>query len=290
MAKPRIAILGGGAGAVTAALELSKPGWENHYESISLYQQGWRLGGKGACGRGPRPSHRGARAAPLVRLLRERVPAPRSLPPGARPARRQCETAPLGPGVQERRGKLQPAGAARGRRLRRLRVEPVGGGLLRRRRRPSLAGARSARPGRAPGPVDGRLLRGALPAAGGRPCMVPRRVRPGAGEDPPGRRGGSREASRSSTTRSTSRWGPLGGDVRAALDAAANLLDALVEEAFDQPAVLGALGIVVRAVDLAGDFLRRRFDEEARASPSFGALLRRRSDGGDRPRARSRTA
>ena len=40
------------AGAVTAALELSAPGWEHHFESITLYQQGWRLGGKGACGRG----------------------------------------------------------------------------------------------------------------------------------------------------------------------------------------------------------------------------------------------
>lgn len=48
----RIAILGGGAGAVTAALQLSQPGWQQHFESITLYQQGWRLGGKGACGRG----------------------------------------------------------------------------------------------------------------------------------------------------------------------------------------------------------------------------------------------
>jgi uncharacterized protein with NAD-binding domain and iron-sulfur cluster len=52
VAKPRIAILGGGAGAVTAAFYLSKPGWEQHFESITLYQQGWRLGGKGASGRG----------------------------------------------------------------------------------------------------------------------------------------------------------------------------------------------------------------------------------------------
>jgi uncharacterized protein with NAD-binding domain and iron-sulfur cluster len=54
MAKPRIAILGGGAAGVTAALELSnRVDWSDHYESITLYQQGWRLGGKGACGRGP---------------------------------------------------------------------------------------------------------------------------------------------------------------------------------------------------------------------------------------------
>jgi uncharacterized protein with NAD-binding domain and iron-sulfur cluster len=53
MAKlPRIVILGGGVGAVTTAVQLSQPGWEQHFESITLYQQGWRLGGKGACGRG----------------------------------------------------------------------------------------------------------------------------------------------------------------------------------------------------------------------------------------------
>lgn len=50
--KPRIAILGGGAGSIAAALQLSKPGWQQHFESITIYQQGWRLGGKGACGRG----------------------------------------------------------------------------------------------------------------------------------------------------------------------------------------------------------------------------------------------
>ena len=51
--RPRIAILGGGVGSVTAAFHLSKPGWETRFESITLYQQGWRLGGKGASGRGP---------------------------------------------------------------------------------------------------------------------------------------------------------------------------------------------------------------------------------------------
>ncbi|MDQ6607101.1 MAG: NAD(P)-binding protein [Actinomycetota bacterium] len=49
---PRIAILGGGVGSVTAAIKLSKPGWEARFASITLYQQGWRLGGKGASGRG----------------------------------------------------------------------------------------------------------------------------------------------------------------------------------------------------------------------------------------------
>jgi uncharacterized protein with NAD-binding domain and iron-sulfur cluster len=51
--KPRIAILGGGVGSVTAAIQLSKGDWKSRFESITLYQQGWRLGGKGASGRGP---------------------------------------------------------------------------------------------------------------------------------------------------------------------------------------------------------------------------------------------
>ncbi len=53
MTLPRVAILGGGVGAVTAAVELSAPGWEKRFSAITIYQQGWRLGGKGACGRGP---------------------------------------------------------------------------------------------------------------------------------------------------------------------------------------------------------------------------------------------
>ena len=47
----KIAILGGGAGSLAAAHYLSTPpGWRERYE-ITVYQQGWRLGGKGASGR-----------------------------------------------------------------------------------------------------------------------------------------------------------------------------------------------------------------------------------------------
>lgn len=49
----KLAILGGGVGAITAAFALSEPGWERRWDSITVYQQGWRLGGKGASGRGP---------------------------------------------------------------------------------------------------------------------------------------------------------------------------------------------------------------------------------------------
>jgi uncharacterized protein with NAD-binding domain and iron-sulfur cluster len=51
MSKQRIAILGGGMGSLTTAFELtSVPGWSERYD-ITVYQTGWRLGGKGASGR-----------------------------------------------------------------------------------------------------------------------------------------------------------------------------------------------------------------------------------------------
>ena len=49
--KKKIAILGSGIAACTAAMELtSQPDWQDRYE-VTLYQQGWRLGGKCASGR-----------------------------------------------------------------------------------------------------------------------------------------------------------------------------------------------------------------------------------------------
>lgn len=48
----KVAIIGGGCGAITTAYELSKPEHQGRYE-ITVYQEGWRLGGKGASGRGP---------------------------------------------------------------------------------------------------------------------------------------------------------------------------------------------------------------------------------------------
>lgn len=57
--KPRhIAILGGGIGAISAAFTLtSEPDWHYRYQ-ITVYQQGWRLGGKGASGRNAREHDR----------------------------------------------------------------------------------------------------------------------------------------------------------------------------------------------------------------------------------------
>lgn len=48
----RVVILGGGMAGLTAAWRLSEPGWRDRFESITVYQRGWRLGGKGASSRG----------------------------------------------------------------------------------------------------------------------------------------------------------------------------------------------------------------------------------------------
>ena len=51
MAKQRIAILGGGISALTTAFEITNdPSWREDYE-VTVYQLGWRLGGKCASGR-----------------------------------------------------------------------------------------------------------------------------------------------------------------------------------------------------------------------------------------------
>lgn len=48
----RVAVVGGGCAAMAAALELTQPEHAQRYE-VTVYQLGWRLGGKGASGRGP---------------------------------------------------------------------------------------------------------------------------------------------------------------------------------------------------------------------------------------------
>ena len=52
--KKKLVILGGGIGSLVTAWHLtSQPNWKEIYESITVYQTGWRLGGKCASGRGP---------------------------------------------------------------------------------------------------------------------------------------------------------------------------------------------------------------------------------------------
>ena len=51
MGKKKVAVLGGGTGSLSALYGLTnKPGWDQEYD-ITVYQLGWRLGGKGASGR-----------------------------------------------------------------------------------------------------------------------------------------------------------------------------------------------------------------------------------------------
>ena len=51
MAIQKIAVLGGGMGSLTSVFQLtSDPEWKTKYD-ITVYQLGWRLGGKGASGR-----------------------------------------------------------------------------------------------------------------------------------------------------------------------------------------------------------------------------------------------
>lgn len=55
MSRPggKVVILGGGMAGLAAAWRLSEPGWRDRFDSITLYQRGWRLGGKAASSRGP---------------------------------------------------------------------------------------------------------------------------------------------------------------------------------------------------------------------------------------------
>jgi uncharacterized protein with NAD-binding domain and iron-sulfur cluster len=267
MAKPRIAILGGGAGAVTAALELSKPGWDDHYESITVYQQGWRLGGKGACGRGPdlRIEEHGLHLwfgfyENAFRLLNR---CHQELDQRAKHGQPRWNLA-----FKNVEDSFSP--------LEQLAVhdhDGCGWSLWEAdffdddEDLPWLESDPRA-PGERPDEwtvafYAVRCLRLAADFAWSLVESDPglARIRPAVSE--------GRESAEVVADAVDLALSSLRGDIRAALDAAANVLDALVEEAFDQPAVLGALGIVVRVLDLAGDNLRRRFDEEARASASI---------------------
>lgn len=48
----KVAVVGGGCASMAAAFELTRPELYGRYE-VTVYQLGWRLGGKGASGRGP---------------------------------------------------------------------------------------------------------------------------------------------------------------------------------------------------------------------------------------------
>lgn len=48
----KVAVIGGGCAAITTAFELTRPEHKGKFQ-VTVYQLGWRLGGKGASGRGP---------------------------------------------------------------------------------------------------------------------------------------------------------------------------------------------------------------------------------------------
>ena len=48
----KVAIVGGGCASIAAAFELTRPRHKGAYQ-VTIYQVGWRLGGKGSSGRGP---------------------------------------------------------------------------------------------------------------------------------------------------------------------------------------------------------------------------------------------
>lgn len=52
VAGPRVVVLGGGMAGLATAWELSSGDWRRRIGSITVYQRGWRLGGKGASSRG----------------------------------------------------------------------------------------------------------------------------------------------------------------------------------------------------------------------------------------------
>ncbi len=60
MSKQRVAILGGGIGALTAAFELTEHDVKRELYDITVYQVGWRLGGKAAVGWREGDGHRRA--------------------------------------------------------------------------------------------------------------------------------------------------------------------------------------------------------------------------------------
>jgi uncharacterized protein with NAD-binding domain and iron-sulfur cluster len=58
MTKQRIAVLGGGMGALSALFAITdRDGWDDRFD-ITVYQLGWRLGGKGATGRDQKRANR----------------------------------------------------------------------------------------------------------------------------------------------------------------------------------------------------------------------------------------
>ena len=58
MAKEKLIVLGGGCSAMAAVFGITdRAGWQDKFD-ITVYQPGWRLGGKGAAGRNAKMGQR----------------------------------------------------------------------------------------------------------------------------------------------------------------------------------------------------------------------------------------
>ena len=268
MTLPRIAILGGGAGAISAALQLSQDDWRKHYESITVYQQGWRLGGKGACGRGRD-----------LRIEEHGLHIWFGFYENSFKLLDRCH--------RELDWRAETLGQARWK-LPFTSVEESFSPLI------EVAVADHDGCGwklwvadffdddddrpwyepdpRAPGErpdewtVVFYLVRCLRLAADIAWSLV---------ESEPGLElvavpaAGAREGVADLDEAVSRLFAALGGDVRGVLGAAAEVLDALAAEGLDRPLVLRAFGILLQAIDFVLDFLRIRYDELARESDSL---------------------
>ena len=209
-----VAIIGGGCAAITAAFELTRP---EHQRQVPRDGLPARLapGRQGRLRRGPGRPHRGARAARLDGLLRERLSPDARVLRRARPRSRQCPLRRLAGRV------LAGAARRRGGPSRATAVAVPGGAL------PARAGSagrsaqrrRSASPSATISSRTATLLRTLLVACQAAPARSQR------GGDRGRRRGGPRRARRSpdgaSSRRSpgcssTACWPRRGGSIEAA--------------------------------------------------------------------------
>jgi uncharacterized protein with NAD-binding domain and iron-sulfur cluster len=266
---PRIAILGGGAGGITAALQLSKEGWRQRFESITVYQQGWRLGGKGACGRGPdlRIEEHGLHIwfgfyENSFRLLDR---CHRELDARAEGTAGEPRWELPFASVDESFSPLVEVGLA------------DHDGCAWKLWVADFFDDDDDRPWYDPDPrpaserpdewtVVYYLVRCLRLAADLAWSLVRSDPALGAIAEPAAE---TREGAADLDEAIGSLVGALGGDVQGLLSAAADVFDALPDDALDQPLVLDAVGVLVRALDLIVDLVRRRYDDLLRASDSI---------------------
>ena len=265
---PRIAILGGGAAGITAALQLSKDGWHQRFDSITVYQQGWRLGGKGACGRGPdlRIEEHGLHIwfgfyENSFRLLDR---CHHELDARAEGSTGEPRWELPFASIEESFSPLVEVGLA------------DHDGCAWKLWIADFFDDDDDRPWYRPDPrppserpdewaVVNYLVRCLRLAADLAWSLV--RSDP-ALEAIAETAADTREEAADLDDAIGSLVAALGGDVQELLSAAADLLDALPADALDQPLVLDALGVLVRALDLIVDLVRRRYDDLLRASDS----------------------